>query len=134
MSHLHNLLSNIQTGLTVRHQITHVRRTRINLEVLNLLYSEGFINGFSISDKKPNSISVFLKYKNGMPVMKRLKIVSIPSKKVFVSYDTIIKDLIFTGVFVLSTDRYGLVLSDSFIKNPDNFLKTGGEVLFQIIF
>lgn len=134
MTHLHNLLSNIQTGLTVRHQITHVRRTRINLEVLKLLYSEGFINGFSISDKKPNNISVFLKYKNGLPVIKRLKIISIPSKKVFVSYNTIVKDLVFTGVFVLSTNHYGLVISDSFVKNPDNFIKTGGEVLFQIIF
>lgn len=134
MAHLHNLLSNIQTGITVRHQIIHARRTRINLEVLNLLYSEGFINGFSISDKKPSSISVFLKYKNGMPVIKRLKIISIPSKRVFVNYDTILKDLVFSGVFVLSTSRYGLVTSDSFIKNPDNFVKTGGEVLFQIVF
>lgn len=134
MKHLYNLLSNIQTGITVRHRIVNVQRTRLNLEVLNLLYNEGFIDGFSISESEPNNIFVFLKYINGNPVLKKLKIISIPSKRVYVNYNTIITNLVFRGVFVLTTNRYGLLLSDSFRQNPEGFIKCGGELLFQIIF
>ncbi len=134
MKHLYSLLSNIQSGITVRHTVVSVQRTRLNLEVLNLLYSEGFINGFSISEKKPNNVSVFLKYSNGNPVLRKFKIISIPSKRVYVNHETIVKDLVFKGVFVLTTSKYGLIISEAFRKNSEIVINTGGELLFQIIF
>lgn len=134
MTHLYNLLSNIQTGIIVRHKNIDVKRTRLNLEVLNLLYREGFIDGFSISLNKPNNVCVFLKYINERPVLRELKVISVPSKRIYVSYETIMRDLVNRGVFVISTNQYGLVLADDFVKNYETFSKTGGELLFQIIF
>jgi len=134
MKHLYSLLSNIQSGITVRHTVVLVQRTRLNLEVLNLLYAEGFINGFSISEKRPNNISVFLKYSNGNPVLRKFKIISIPSKRVYVNHETIVKDLVLKGVFVLTTSKYGLIISEAFRKNSEIVINTGGELLFQIIF
>ena len=61
MNHLANLLSNIQSGIIVRHKIVNVKRTKLNLEVLRLLYNEGFIEGFSVSQSKLHNFSVFLK-------------------------------------------------------------------------
>ena len=134
MSHLSNLLSNIQSGITVRHKIVNVKRTKLNLEVLKLLYEEGFIDGFSISANKPLNFSVFLKYNEGVPVLKKLKIISLSTRRVYVNYNTITKKLSRTGIFVISTSRYGLVCSDSYFNNDERLLNMGGELLFQIIF
>lgn len=134
MSHLSNLLSNIQSGITVRHKIVNVKRTKLNLEVLKLLYEEGFIDGFSISANKPLNFSVFLKYNEGVPVLKKLKIISLSTRRVYVNYNTIMKKLSRTGIFVISTSRYGLVCSESYFNNDERLLNMGGELLFQIIF
>lgn len=134
MSHLSNLLSNIQSGITVRHKIVNVKRTKLNLEVLKLLYQEGFIDGFSISSDKPRNFSVFLKYNEGVPVLKKLKVISLSTRRVYVNYNTIMKKLSRTGIFVISTSRYGLVSSDSYFNNDEKLLNMGGELLFQIIF
>lgn len=134
MSHLSNLLSNIQTGVTVRHKVVNVKRTKLNLEVLRLLYSEGFIDGYSLSSNKINHLSVFLKYVNGKPVLRRLRIISVPSRRIFVNYNTIVKNLSKTGLFVISTSKFGLIFSDSYFKDSEKFINVGGELLFQVIF
>ncbi len=133
MSHLANLLSNIQSGVTVRHHIVNVRRTKLNLEVLNLLYTEGFIAGFSMSQTKLNSVAVFLKYRDNKPILKKLRIISTPSKRVYVNYNTIMRSLVRSGVFVVSTSTLGIVSTESFTRNDSKFLNVGGELLFQII-
>jgi ribosomal protein S8 len=106
----------------------------MNLEVLNLLYSEGFINGFSISETKPHNICVFLKYLDEKPVLQRFRIISTSSKRVYVSYETIVKQLVNNGLFVVSTNKYGLTLTDDYLRHSDVLMRIGGELLFQIIF
>src|SRR4051812_32709173 len=106
MSHLCNLLSNIQSGIIVRHHLVHVRRTKFNLEVLRFLEAQGFINGIFISEQKLNTVSVFLKYYDNKPVLKKLKVISLPSKRTYVNYNTIIKHLTKNGLFVISTSEY----------------------------
>jgi small subunit ribosomal protein S8 len=134
MSHICNLLSNIQSGIIVRHHVVHVKRTKFNLEVLKLLEEQGFINGIFISEKKLNNVSVFLKYYDNKPIIKKLKIISLPSKRIYVNYNTIMKYLSKTGIFVISTSKYGLVCSSDFLKKSDKLVNVGGELIFQIIF
>lgn len=134
MSHLANLLSTIQGGIIVRHQVVDVRRTKLNLEVLKLLQEYGFINGIFVSQFRINNVSVFLKYYDNKPVLKGLKIISVPSRRVYVNYDTIVKHLIKSGLFVISTSLYGLVCSDEFSKKDTKFSNIGGELLFQILY
>jgi|JI71714BRNA_FD_contig_41_917641_length_1894_multi_4_in_0_out_0_3 small subunit ribosomal protein S8 len=133
MNHLANLLSNIQSGIIVRHKIVNVKRTKLNLEVLRLLYNEGFIEGFSVSQSKLHNFSVFLKYHDGQPVLKRLKVISLSTRRVYVNYNTIMKHLSRTGIFVISTSKYGLICSDAYFNNDYKLLNIGGELLFQII-
>jgi small subunit ribosomal protein S8 len=133
MNHLANLLSNIQSGIIVRHKIVNVKRTKLNLEVLRLLYNEGFIEGFSVSQSKLRNFSVFLKYHDGRPVLKRLKVISLATRRVYVNYDTIMKHLSRAGTFVISTSKHGLVCSDAYFAGDNKLLNTGGELLFQIM-
>lgn len=134
MSHISNLLSNIQNAIIVRHHVVNVKRTKLNLEVLNLLQTQGFLDGIFLSNEKIGNISVFLKYSNDMPVLKKLKIISIPSKRVFVNYDTIVKHLVKQGLYVISTSEYGLICSNDYVQKTRLFHNVGGELLFQIIF
>lgn len=133
MSHLANLLSNIQSGVVVRHHVVNVKRTKLNLEVLNLLYNEGFLNGFSISANKSDSLSVFLKYYDNKPVLKKLRIISVPSRRVYVNYNTIVRTLTRSGIFVISTSKLGLICTEDYLKKDEKLLNLGGELLFQII-
>jgi ribosomal protein S8 len=80
-----------------------------------------------------NNVAVFLKYQNGNPVLRKLRLISIPSKRVYVSYDTIIKKLVRSGVFVISTSTQGLVLTENYLQHDSKFLNVGGELLFQVI-
>lgn len=134
MNHLANLLSNIQSGITVRHKIVNVKRTKLNLEVLKLLYDAGFINGYSVSSDKPRNLCVFLKYNGNDPVLKKLRVISLPTRRVYVNYNTIIKRLSRIGLFVISTSKYGLICSDKYFTNDEKLLNIGGELLFQIVF
>jgi len=135
MKPLAKLLSNIQTGIIVKHFVVNVPRTKLNLEVLNLLYVEGFIDGFGLSKTDPkNSVAVFLRYREGIGVLKKLKLISTPSKRIYISYDDIVKKLVHAGFFVISTSTDGVICSDAYIKRTDRFPKSGGELLFQVIF
>jgi ribosomal protein S8 len=59
-----------------------VNLTKINLRLLVIFNIEGFIEGFRIFD---NFILIFLKYNflNSFLLFKNIKIVSLPSKRVF---------------------------------------------------
>jgi len=87
-----------------------------------------------MSTNKLDSIAVFLKYRDNSPVLKKLRIISVPSKRVYVSYDTIIKNLVRSGIFVLSTSTLGIVSTDNYLQHDSKFLNVGGELLFQIIY
>jgi len=86
-----------------------------------------------MSPDKLGSVAVFLKYNNNNPVLKKLRIISIPSKRVYVSYETIVKNLVRSGVFVVSTSAMGLVSTENYLQHDSKFLNVGGELLFQII-
>jgi small subunit ribosomal protein S8 len=134
MKPLAKLLSNIQTGVIVKHFVVNVPRTKLNLEVLNLLHNEGFIDGFGLSKTDPKNISVFLRYKDGVGVLKKLKLISTPGRRIYVSYDDIVKKLVYTGFFVISTSPDGVLCSDDYVKRTDKFPRAGGELLFQVFF
>lgn len=129
------MLSSLQAGIIVKHLSVRVPRTKLNLEVLNILYREGFIDGFNISVDDPKIISVFLKYGgDNKPILKQLRIISTPGRRIYVSYEKIVKELSKTGLFVISTSTFGLVCSDEYFKQWGEFPKMGGELLFQIVF
>ncbi len=44
---------------------------------------------FLFQEEKLNNVSVFLKYHDNKPVLKKLKIISLPSKRIYVNYNTI---------------------------------------------
>jgi len=56
------------------------------IQVLNILYKEGYIRGFKINNIKPLEVTVYLKYTYfGTPVIKEIKRISKPGRKFYTS-------------------------------------------------
>lgn len=128
---LSDMLSRVQNGLLLRRHSVHVRRSRLIIEVLKVLYKDGFINGYAISEENCNLIIVFLKYIDNKPVLQKFKLLSSPSRRNYISTRKLFQFISKSGIFVLSTSNYGVISTISLIS--DNRKPIGGELLFQII-
>jgi small subunit ribosomal protein S8 len=100
---------------------------KICVNVLNILYKEGYIRGFHKKynkNKKSLEITVLLKYDTeGTPVIKSIERVSKPGKRVYTSINPLWKMKLGLGIFILSTPKGILTDLDARILN------IGGEVL-----
>ena len=98
------------------------------INILNVLYKQGYIRGLKKvykNDKK--YIKVLLKYDfQGEALIKNIKRISKPSRRVYVSIKSLWKVNTGAGIFILSTPKG--ILTD----NEARFLNIGGEVLFYI--
>ena len=75
-------------------------------KILEVLKKEGYIVNFKANnDKKLKLLSVDLKYYEGQPVIKEIKRVSKPGRRVYSSADSIPKVLNGLGVAILSTSK-----------------------------
>jgi len=96
------------------------------INLLYLLYSEGFILSFSFTDSEKR-VKVFLKTEsNGSPIIKNIQLMSTSSNNQHLKYSHLTKLTNGTSIIVLSTP-YGLLTSNSCIKK-----KIGGVAICYI--
>ncbi|KAJ3103019.1 hypothetical protein HDU97_010457 [Phlyctochytrium planicorne] len=103
MPPVHNLCSKISNAFRWKYNRIAVPESKTNKAVLQILYQEGLISSFSSGNVQgphrtgvempatPDNISrrrlwLDLKYKNGEPVIRNIKAVSVPSRRVFASF------------------------------------------------
>jgi small subunit ribosomal protein S8 len=102
--------------------------SKMRARVLEVLKSEGFIRGFSETqfDNGRTEFDIELKYFDGKPVIKEIRRVSTPGRRVYSS----IKDLKPVrnglGISILSTPKG--VMSDSLAREQN----VGGEILCHV--
>lgn len=128
---LSDMLARIQNGLLLRRHSVYVRRSRLIVEVLKVLYKDGFISGYAISEENCNLIVVFLKYIDNRPIFQKFKLLSSPSRRNYISARKLSQFISKEGIFVLSTSNYGVLSTISFSNDSQKIV--GGELLFQII-
>ena len=130
-----DMLTRIRNACLARHSITRVCYSKLNLVILNVLKSEGYIQSYEFEEGEStkNSIKIYLKYKGWWikkPLFSSLKRVSKPGQRVFSGYKNfqrIIDILRFEqGIAIISTSS-GVM---SHLKASQ--LKKGGEVLCYI--
>ena len=116
----------IKTGSISFRSYVHVPTTKLNLQMLGLLYKNGYIRGFHYNNKR---IQVFLKYNNYLkPVLRNIKIISTPGKKVIISHKTLCQLKKNIGFFVINSNKGLITLEEALFK-----YKIGGEILCKII-
>nr|YP_001315134.1 ribosomal protein S8 [Chlorokybus atmophyticus]ABO15124.1 ribosomal protein S8 [Chlorokybus atmophyticus] len=123
MDSLNQFYSIIQNGLKAKRSIVSLRNSKLVWKLLNVLHREGYIRGLEL---KNNKINVWLKYKNDKPVINKIKRISRPSNRVYLSSNNISLYKRGVGIILLST-RNGIY------SDIDARLQgLGGEILCQV--
>ena len=97
-------------------------------KILNVLKEEGYISDYkTLSDpKNKNTLEVDLKYHNGTPVIKEIKRVSKPGRRVYAIANSIPKIQNGLGLAIVSTSIGIMSDNDARTKN------VGGEIICRV--
>jgi len=123
-----DLLTRIRNAVQAGHSSMLVPASRIKLEIVKILKSEGFLEGYiEIEDDKQGQLKLFVKYDAANKgVMRGIKRVSKPSRRVYVGKHDIPRVRNGLGVAILTTPRG--VVTDSQARSAG----IGGEVLCYV--
>ena len=96
--------------------------------ILDVLKKEGYISDYKILSDNNNkgSLSIDLKYNNGLPVIKEINRVSKPGRRIYASADSIPKIQNGLGLAIVSTSKG--IMSDNEARNQ----KIGGEIICRV--
>jgi len=102
--------------------------SRLRERVLAVLQQEGFIRGFATTelDGKRPELEIELKYYDGEPVIRDIRRVSKPGRRVYASVDTLPTVFNGLGVSILSTSK-GVMSGEDARQN-----NVGGEVICTV--
>ncbi len=123
-----DLLSRIRNGqLRGKSKITSPN-SRLRTRLLDVLQTEGFIRGYAEVEFKDGmkQLEIELKYHEGRPVIRELKRVSTPGRRVYASVKELKPHRQGLGVSIVSTPQG--VMTDSVAREKN----VGGEVLCQV--
>ena len=97
-------------------------------KILDVLKQEGYIADYKLlsDSKNKGSLSVDLKYNNGLPVIKEIKRVSKPGRRVYVRATSIPRIQNGLGLAIVSTSIGIMTDNDARSKN------VGGEIICKV--
>ncbi len=123
-----DMLTVVRNGSRAKKEKVDVKKSRMNLEILDIFKKDGYVKNFkSIDDKRQGVIRVYLKYEeNKKPFITQIKRVSKPGLRIYVDKENIPKVLNGLGTAVISTSKG--VLTDKGAKKEH----IGGEVICYI--
>ena len=102
--------------------------SKYRAKILDILKQEGYISDYKLlSDSKTKgSLSIDLKYNNGLPVIKEIKRVSKPGRRIYAKADSISKIQNGLGLAIVSTSIG--IMSDNDARNKN----VGGEIICRV--
>jgi small subunit ribosomal protein S8 len=125
---LGDMLTRIRNAQLRKNSKVSTPGSRLRKDVLDVLQSEGYIRGYSTVDFENgrSEFEIELKYYDGQPVIRDIKRVSKPGRRVYASVKAIPRVANGLGVSILSTPKG--VMSDAEARDQN----VGGEVLCQV--
>ena len=122
-----DLLARIRNAYIAKHDRLDVPTSKLKVEVCRLLKDEGYLEDIEVVDGEPRgSLRIYLKYHEGEPVIRHLKRVSKPGRRVYHRSADLRPVLNGLGVGVISTSQ-GLMSDDEARRR-----RVGGEVLCEV--
>ena len=102
--------------------------SKFRARILDVLKQEGYIANYKVSsdNKKRESLLVDLKYSNGLPVIKEIKRVSKPGRRIYAKAESIAKIQNGLGLAIVSTSMGIMSDNDARTKN------IGGEIICRV--
>ncbi len=122
-----DMLARIRNALMRKKEFVDIPFSKFKLTIIKILKREGYILDYAIIDLKPAPIiKVFLKYKDGEPVIHELKRVSKPGRRIYVNSKNIPTVINGLGIAIISTSKG--VLTDKEARKEN----VGGELVCTI--
>ena len=102
--------------------------SKFRAKILDVLKQEGYIADYKLSpdEKNKNTLLVDLKYSNGLPVIKEIKRVSKPGRRIYAKADSISRIQNGLGLAIMSTSMGIMSDNDARMKN------VGGEIICRV--
>ena len=102
--------------------------SKFRARILDVLKEEGYISDYKfLSDaKNKGSLIVNLKYNNGLPVIKEIRRISKPGRRIYTKADSIPKIQSGLGIAIVSTSMGIMSDNDARSKN------IGGEIICKV--
>lgn len=120
-------LISIIINAQIVNKLTIEYKKKKNCEMLlNILWDEGYILGYKNLLNKSDTVRIYLKYSNNIPVINKFKVLSKPSLKIYYSSKQLWKININQSLLILSTTK-GLLSMESCKK-----FGIGGEPILII--
>jgi small subunit ribosomal protein S8 len=123
---LGDMLTRIRNGQAANKPSVSSPASKLRVNVLEVLCREGYIRGYNRADGSKGDLSIELKYHNGTPVIRQLKRVSRPGRRVYSGVKDLPRVYNGLGIAILSTPRG--VMSDAEAREAH----VGGEVLCTV--
>ena len=105
-----------------------IPNSKFRARILDVLKEEGYISDYKLLSDKKNvgSLVVDLKYYNGIPVIKEIKRVSKPGRRIYTKANSIPKIKSGLGMTIVSTSMG--IMSD----NSARLKNIGGEIICRV--
>ena len=125
---LGDMLTRIRNGQMAQKAAVKAPASKLRENVLEVLRREGYIRGYEAVDLGggKRELSIELKYHNGEPVIRELRRVSKPGKRIYAGLKDLPQVYNGLGIAILSTPRG--VLSDAEAREA----RVGGEILCTV--
>lgn len=122
-----DMLTRIRNGASANKLYVNVPYSNVKNNILEVLKEEGFIEGFEKNtDGKFPVLKVNMKYHNGNPVIKKIKRVSKPGRRIYSKISELKSSLGGLGTFIISSPDG--IISDSKARAA----KVGGEIICEV--
>ena len=119
-----DMLSRIRNAQMRQLSKVQMPNSKFRAKILDVLKQEGYISDYKVlSEKDKGNLSIDLKYNNGMPVIREIKRVSKPGRRVYARATSIPKIQNGLGLAIVSTSKG--VMTDNDARNQN----IGGEII-----
>jgi small subunit ribosomal protein S8 len=122
-------LTRIRNAYSAGHRVVEIPGSNLKKEITKILFEQGYILSYKfIDDEKQGSVKIALKYnkETKAPVIKKLKRVSTPGLRKYVSADEMPRVLNGLGIAIVSTSQGVMTNKKAKAEN------IGGEVLCYV--
>ena len=123
-----DMLTRIRNSLLRFKHDVRIPSSKLKIAIANILKQEGYISNYKLlpDTKNKSSLIVDLKYYNGLPVIKEIKRVSRPGRRIYAKADSIARIQNGLGLAIVSTSKGIMSDTDARTKN------IGGEIICRV--
>ena len=123
-----DMITRIRNAQLRRLDSVSIPSSKFRAKILDVLKEEGYISDYKfLSDaKNKGSLIINLKYNNGLPVIKEIRRISKPGRRIYTKADSIPKIQSGLGIAIVSTSMGIMSDNDARSKN------IGGEIICKV--